>query len=414
MLKTVEDVSTTKKRLKIEIPADTIESEVRKGLKEAQKQAKFPGFRPGKAPMTMVEKKFGREVEADVLEKLLPRYYTEALKAADVKPVSKPVMEEQFDFKRNEPLTMTLTVEVMPKVENLTYEGITVKEVPVEVKEDEVDDVLKNITGERATYESTDDAAVAGDLVTIDYTVKEDGTAAAKDAVVKVGSGPYPQDFFDGLTGRKKDESAEVTADFPADMQSPFAGRKLTFDVTVKEVKKRTLPALDDELAKDLGLESLAQLKERVRENILASKTRGAEFAKQREILDKLLGMYSFDVPESMIGSEVARIMGEIRAAGKDPRSDEEIMTELKPHAEQSAKASILLELIGDKEAVAVSEEELKEEILSLAQRYYISPENVIKYYMTRDGSLEGVKHTLYEKKVLNLLLSKATTEKGD
>ncbi|MCL4536593.1 MAG: trigger factor [Nitrospirae bacterium] len=416
MLKSVEDISSTKKRLKIEVPAEAIESEIKKGLGEAQKKARIPGFRPGKAPMHLIEKKFGKDIEADVLEKIIPEFYLKAVKEADVTPVSRPVVEDSFDFKRNEPLSMTVAVEVRPKVENLNYEGVTVKGVSVEVKDDEIDTVLNRLAEEKATYESADEAVNQGDLVTIDYTVREAGedNTVARDVVLKVGSGPYPQEFFDGLAGKKKDEEFTVEASFPEDSQSPFAGKRPKFEIKIKDIKRRSLPAIDDELAKDLGFENIGLLKDKVRENILSSKNREAERARQREILDKLIESHSFDVPESLLNAEIGGIISEIRAAGKDERTDEAIKEELMPHAEKSVKASILLELIGEKEGITVSDDDVKEELLDMAQKYYVSPDNIIKYYMAKDGSLEGLKHSVFEKKVLNFLLNKAKIEKGE
>jgi trigger factor len=411
LLKALEDISSTKKRLKIEVPAEAIESEIKKGLSEAQKRARIPGFRPGKAPMHLIEKKFGKEIEADVLEKIIPEYYFKAIKEADITPVSRPAVEESFDFKRNEPISMTVSVEVMPRVENLNYENVTVKEVPVEIKEEEVDAVLNRLAEERATYEPVDDAVNAGDLVTIDYTVE--GTVS-KDVVLKVGSGPYPQEFFDGFIGKKKDEEFTIHASFPEDSQTQFAGKTLEFKITIKDAKRRNIPAIDDEFAKDLGFENIGQLKDRVKDNIIASKSRDAERTKQREILDKLIESHSFDVPEGLLNAEIRGIIGEIRAAGNDQRTDEEIIQEIMPHAEKSVRASILLEMIGEKEGINVSDEDMKEEILNIAQRAYISPENVIKYYTAKEGSLEGLKRSVFEKKVLNFLLSKSKIEKGE
>ncbi len=422
MLKTLEDVSATKKRLKIEIPAETIEAEIKKGLVDVQKKSKLPGFRPGKAPMPMIEKKFGKNVEADVLEKIIPEFYMKAVKEADIKPVSGPVVEESFDFERNTNLSMTVTVDVMPKVENLQYEGIAVKEIPVEVADEEVDSVLSNLAEEKATYEAADDAAQTGDLVTIDYTIEGDGTArsgegahwdsAAKDVVLKVGSGPYPKEFFDSLIGRKKEDEFEVEAAFPEDLQSPFAGKKPKFRIKLKDIKRRNVVALDDEFAKDLGHETLARLRDKVKENIIKVKGREADRAKQKEILDRLLESHAVDAPESMLDAEIKGVLSEIRGSGKDTRTDEEIISELRPHAEKSVKASILLQLIGEKEGITVQEVDVKEEIVGIAQRFYITPENVIKYYVAKDGSLEGLRSTVFERKVLNFLLGKAKIEK--
>ena len=411
MLKALEDISSTKKRLKIEVPAEAIESEIKRGLNEAQKMARIPGFRPGKAPMHLIEKKFGKEIEADVLEKIIPEYYLKAIKEADITPVSRPVVEESFDFKRNEPISMTVSVEVMPRVENLDYENVTVKEVPVEVRDEEVDAVLNRLAEERATYESVDDAVNAGDLVTIDYTVED---AVSNDVVLKVGSGPYPQEFFDGLVGKKKDEEFIIEASFPEDLQTQFAGKRPKFEVKIKDIKRRNLSAIDDEFAKDMGFENIGQLKDRAKENIIAYKNRDAERTKQREICDKLIESHSFDVPEGLLNAEISGIIDEIRAAGNDQRTDEEIRKEIKPHAEKSVRASILLELIGEKEGINVSDEDMKKEILNIAQRSYVSPENVMKYYIAKEGSLERLKQAMFEKKVLNFLLNKAKIERGE
>lgn len=411
MLKTLEDISSTKKRLKIEIPAEDIESEIKMELNKAQKMATVPGFRPGKAPMHLIEKKFGKEIESDVLEKIIPEYYLKAIKEADITPVSMPVVEESIDFKRNESLSISVLVEVMPMVENLNYENVTVKEVPVEVKDEEVDAVFNILAEERATYESVDDAVNVGDLVTIDYTVEGN---VSKDVVLKVGSGPYPQEFFDGLIGRKKDEEFIIEASFPEDSQTQFAGKRPRFEAKMKDIKRRNLPAIDDEFAKDLGFENIGQLKDRVKENIISSKNKYAERTKQREILDKLIESHSFDVPEGMLNAEIGGIIGAIRAAGNDQRTDEEIREEIKPHAEKSVRASILLEMIGEKEGINVSDEDMKEEILNIAQRSYVSPEKVIEYYRAKDGSLQGLERSVFEKKVLNFLLNKAKIERGE
>ncbi len=412
LLKALEDISSTKKRLKIEIPAGPIEAEIRKGLIDAQKKAKFPGFRQGKAPMTLVEKKFSKDVEAEVLEKIVSEYYLKAVKEADIKPVSRPAVEESIDYKRNADLNMTLTVEVIPQIENLAYENIPIKNVPVEIKDEEVDTVVCNLAEEKATYETSDGPIQTGDLVTIDYTVREDN-ALVKDVVLKVGSGPYPKEFFDGLQGGKKDEELEIEAAFPEGMQSPYAGKKLIFVIRIREIKKKTLPALDDEFAKDIGLENLEQVKERVRENLLNAKNGQAEKAMQREILDKLLDAHQFEIPESMLNHELAGIISEMRASGKDDRSDEALIEEFRSAAEKNVRATLLMEMIGEKEGTAVSEDEVREEIAGMAHRFRLTPENIIKYYVTKHGSLEGLRHSLFERKVLALLLAKAKIEKG-
>lgn len=412
MLKSFEDISATKKRIRIEIPAETIEAEIQKELIDVRKKARIPGFRPGKAPMTLIEKNFGPSVEAEVLDRVVPKGYVDALQEAGVKPLSHPIVEEKPDFKRNAPLSMTVTVEVRPKIENLDYDNLTVTETSIEVKDEEVVNALNNVAGEKATYESSGEPAEIGDLITVDYIVKEDAAASKNDVVLKIGSGPYPETFFNALTGKKKDDKCEVEAEFAADSQSELAGKKLNFEITVKDVKKRNVPAIDDEFAKDLGFDDLPSLKERVKGNILSLKQREAESAKHKELIDNLIAKHDFEAPEGLVNQEIEDILSRIRPYGKQENDDETLRAEIKPNAEKKVKASILLEIIGEKEGVSITEDEVKAEVLNMSQRYYTSPENIIKFYMSKDGSLDGVKQAVLERKVLNILADKAKEAK--
>ncbi|MCK7470401.1 MAG: hypothetical protein MZU95_06035 [Desulfomicrobium escambiense] len=225
--------------------------------------------------------------------------------------------------------------------------------------------------------------------MTVDYTVADEGTVT-KDTVIKIGSGPHPQEFFDGLIGKRKDERADIEASFPDDSPTPFAGKRVRFDITVKDVKRRDVLPHDDELAKDLGLETIDQLKEKVRENILASKGRAEEGRKKRQILDALLGKHDLEVPEGVLNARIEGIIAEMRAKSNDERPDEALREEIRPDMEKSMKASIILELIAEREGIKVTDDDMKMEILTLSQAYYMTPENIMKYYMARDGSSRG------------------------
>lgn len=413
MLKALEEVSATKKRLKIEIPSEAIESEIQRALRDAQKRSRIPGFRPGKAPMSFIERKFGKNIESEVLEKIIPDQYMEAVKEAQITPVARPVLEESFDFKPKTPLSVTFTVEIRPKVENLSYDGLTINESPVKVEDGEIEALLQNIAGERATYESVDDAIKSGDLITIDYTVRDDGTVA-KDVVLKVGSSPFPEEFFDGLIGREKDQECEIVASFPDDSPTPFAGKSPKFEVRISDIKRRNEISIDDDFAKDLGLENLAVLREKLSERVYASKKREADSINQMELLDKLVARYDFEVPETLLATEMQEMIDQLRASKKDERAEDVLREEFRPKAEKNVRSSILLEIIGEKEGITVSDDEVQQEILTMAQRVNISPEDIVKYYIARDGSLYRLKHAFFDKKVLTFLLSKATIEKGE
>ncbi|HYA31636.1 MAG TPA: trigger factor [Thermodesulfovibrionales bacterium] len=416
MLRAVEDITTTRKRLTIEISPDDIEREIRDAFEKLKRKTTLPGFRTGKAPMELIEKKFGREVEQDVLDRVIPRGYLDALKEANLVPVANPVMEEKLDFRRHHSLSMTLTVEVMPKIDNLQYEGIKVKDFPVKVDESDVESVLQRQQEEKATYEPSEGPVDMSDLVVIDYAARDEGIDA-KDQVFKVGGSMFPGEFSQGLVGRRKGEEFSTEVTFPEEHpSSKLAGRKVALSVMVKDIKKVHLPQIDDELAKDSGFENLGEMKERIGEEIEKAKKNEVAKIQKAEILRKLIESHEFDVPESLVETETTVLASTVMASkGQEAEKDPETLKqELRPNAMRNVKASLLVETIGKAQGVSVSEEEIKGAIVSLSQRLSASPESIMKFYISRDGSLEGLKNAIFEDKVLDLILSKAVVEKGE
>lgn len=419
MLKTVEDISATKKRLKIEIPAETIEQEMRDSFEKLRRKTTLPGFRTGKAPLELIEKKFGREVEADVLDRIIPQGYMDALKEANLTPVSNPVLEEKIDFKRRDPISLTLLVEIMPKIEALSYEKMKVKDTPVEVTDSEIEGVLKRQQEEKATYEPSDGPVVMDDLIVIDYSAQGDGVEA-KDQVFKVGGSMFPEDFSQKLLGKSKGDELVIDTVFPEDHPSgKLAGKSLALDVVIKDIKKVNLPAMDDELAKDIGFENLSELRKRIGEEILRAKKNEVAKMQKAELIRRLIESHEFDVPESLVENEVERLASASLASKREqpePEAEklEALKTDLRPIAVKNVKASLLIETIGKEQGVSVTEDEMKNAIVSISQRLSVSPENIMKFYISRDGSLEGLKGSIFEDKVLDLILSKAELEKGE
>jgi trigger factor len=421
MLRTVEDISATKKRLMIEIPADVIEKEIRDSLEKVRRTTTIPGFRPGKAPIGMVEKKFGKRVEGDVIDRMVPKAYVDALSEADIMPVTNPVMENELDFKRNQPISMTFTVEIVPKVDNLSYEGIKLKDIPVSVSDSDIEDVLKRLQEERATYEPSEGPVDMNDLIVCDYTIKEDGTEV-KDQIFKVGGGAFPEDFSQKMLGKKKGDEAVAETAFPADHPSEkLAGKNLTLNVIIKDIKKVNLPQLDDEFAKDMGFGNIDDLKKQLGEEILRSKRNEVDKMQKAEIVMKLIEAHEFDIPESLVESELDTLASAAASLNKEQgalpdagQAPEEVKERLRPHAIRNVKTSLLLDIIGRREKVAVTDDEIRSAITSMSRRFAVSPEQLMKFYISRDGSLNGLKSSIFEEKVLDLILSKAVVEKGE
>ncbi len=413
MLKTVEEVSPTKRRLVIEIPPEEIEREIAGELSRLKERTRLPGFRPGKAPMGLIEKKFGKDVEGEVLQKLIPKHYSQSLTEAGLKPVANPVFEDSGQFKRNEPFSMTLLVEVMPKIEGLSYEGIPIKDVEITVTDKEIEDIIAGLREDRAVFEPTEEPLSEGDLAVMDYEVPEENQKH-EGQVYKLGSPGMPEEFSKGLIGKKKGDVFDLKVKFPEGYEDKeAAGKELTFHISLKDAKKVKLPELDEGFAKELGRTDLADLRGHVKEEIGKSKENALKRMQKAEVMKKLVETYDFPAPESLVERELNQLAEEAVSSGQAANPDE-AKEKLRSAAARNVKASLLLDMIGEREKVGVSEEEIRQKVADLSRRLSIAPENIIKYYVSRHGSLESLKNAVYEEKVLDLVLQKAKAEKDE
>jgi trigger factor len=443
LLKSIEDITSTKKRLKIEIPSDILEREIKDSLEKIRQRARIPGFRTGKAPISLIEKRFGKDVEAEVLDKVIPEHLDIAIREADIRPVTMPLLEDEFKFERNTPLSLSITIEIMPKVENLNYENLTVKDLPVDVEESEIDNTLINLQHQKALYEVAEKDIEKDDLATFEYVDSEIIGAtdpSLKEVIEKMGNEIFPPGIIEKAIGKKKGDIIEFTTTFDETKSDKLAGKTAQVKVKVSEVKKKILPALDDEFAKDIGFESLSQLREKLKEKIHEAKKSQAQRIQKAQIIEKLVATHPLDVPETLLNKEIESLMLEKNldnpkddeVADSDSVSDllestleegdaekkkdnaEDIQEELKQKAVRNIQASILVEMIGQKESVFVTDNEVEERIALLAKKLSATPEAVKNFYLYKQGSLDGLKHSIYEEKVMDLLLSKATIEKGE
>ena len=433
MLKSVEDISTTKKRLKIEIPSDVIEKEISESLEKIRQQAKIPGFRQGKAPVTLIEKRFWKEVETEVLDKLIPAQLGDAIREADIRLATMPHLEEEFDFKRRNPLILSVTVEILPKIENLAYENIAVKDIPVAVEESDIDEFLKKLQDQKAVYKVADKKVETDDLVSFEYAdsevIGEEQDPSSKELIKEMGNEIFPPDILEKSIGKNKGDIVEFDTAIDELKSKKLAGKTVHVKVTVSEVKNKSLPAVDDEFAKDLGVENLAALREKLKEKLVGARTAQAKRVQQAEIISKLIEAHPFDVPESLVTREVGSlIVNKSTSAGQEDeaaetddlsvgsgiesseqKEDEE--DKLKQKALRNVRSSIIVDEIGQKEGITVSEDELNQRVAFIARRLNSTPEAVRGYYSYQEGALDSLRHSIFEQKVLDLLLSKAAVE---
>ena len=404
----IEDISQTRKRLRIEIPALAIEEKIKQALLDIQKRIKMPGFRPGRVPLDIIEKRFGKEIEQEVIEDIITEYYARAIEETNIKPVSMPVLEEELKFERKAPLKITFLVDVRPEIKDLDYSNIKLEQGEITVSESEVEEVLKGLQESRSVYEPVDEPAGDDDLVVMDYEIPELNINYS-DQVFKIGSDLFPEEFSIALKGLRISESKEFEARFPDDYRKEeLAGKTLKIKVTVKEVKRKELPAIDDELAKDVGFDTLEDLKNRIRENLLKKKEKAERFRLMGELLNKLVDSVDFEVPQQMLDSQLeAELEEHKKKVPDDARDNATLREELRPQALRKVKASIILDVIGEREGVQINEDDIKRYVINLSQRLLVSPEFIVKYYMSDAEKREALRRAVYEDKVLETILEK-------
>ncbi len=422
MLQEIKEISPTKRKLKINIPQEVIQSESDSAYNQIRSTVKIPGFRQGKVPQAILVKKFAKDVEAQVIEKVVPEYYMKAIKEADVEPVSYPNIDDKIAITPDQPLSFSVTVEIKPVIENLSIDNITLKEKPVVVEDKEMDKALNSMREAKALFAVSEDALKEGDMAIVDSEgyldneLKEEMTY--KEFPFMLGSQEMPKEFSDALKGKKKGETAEATINIEADNPNKtIAGKEILFKITVKETKKKHIPPLDDDFAKESDCETVEELKKKVDENIRSWKKDQNNLEYKKDILNELLARHDFAVPESMVKGEIESILErekqEAARKGTPVKSDDELTKENETVAKDNIKSVILLETIVKKEKIEVSDEEVKNAINEIAARNNLKPEEVTKLYAVREGSMEALKSRLFADKVLDYILEKSTIEKS-
>lgn len=418
MILALEEISPTKRRFKIEIPKEVVEKEISDAYSRLNRKVKVHGFRPGRIPRPILERLYGKTVEAEVVEKLIPDYYFKTVKETGLSPVENPTFEGDIEMKKGAPLTFIATVEIKPVFEVADYEGIGLEKPRVEVAEEEIERTLRNLQESHAYLEAFEEPhpLEKGDFCLIgleaDSSIEK---GKATDILIEIGSGSLLPGFDEQLIGHKKGDRVDVTLRYPQDhRKKDLAREEAFFKVDLKEIKKKVLPELDDDFAKDLGYNSLSDLREAVKDDLEKEKKRIAERKQKELILKRLIEIHSFDIPTSMVERELAfmvlRRQREILQQGGslEGLDEERLKTELRPIAFERIKAVLILEAIGRKEGISVSDGDLNNRIEEMASRLNQRPEDIKRFVISQEGSLDGLRNDILNEKILDFLLLKA------
>lgn len=402
----VEEVSPTKKRFSIEVPAEVVEERIINSLKKIGRTAKIPGFRPGKAPLSILDKRFGKDVEKEVLEELIPEIYSKAINEEKIVPVAPPQFED-YQFERKRPLKMTFTVECRPQVPNLNYDNIQVSTEEIKVEEQEVENILKSFAAERAKFNDVDRPAKENDIVIIDYEIVEEEQKVEKQ-MLQIGNKNVPPELSQALLDKKKDDEFNVVVNFDKEFPNEkLAGKKLTLKGRIREVKEVVIPEINDNLAKDTGFKDINELREKAKESLIKAKKQQLEDKQKDEIMEQLLERHDFPLPECMLQEELNYLINQEKQKNPDV-SEEELREQLKEKAERNVKATILLDIIAEKENITLTEDEIKDKIMKVAYELQMTPEVFMQVYLQNPETYYRFKEALKREKALNALLEKA------
>lgn len=427
---TVENLAPCKKLVRVELDAPAVDAAFAAVEKSFQKEASLPGFRPGKAPIPMVVKKYAAEIQDEVKRKLIGDSYRKALEEKKIDVLGAPDVEE-IQFGRGQSLLFAVTIETPPEFELPEYKGLPVKREAKEVTEDDVVKALDLLREQRADFKKVERPLASGDIAVVNYSGTSEGQPLSEIAPtakgltaqqgfwVEMKTDSFIPGFSEQLLGAKAGDKRTVNVDFPADFVSKeLSGRKGVYEVEVVEVREKTLPALDDAFAKTFEAESLDKLREGVRRDLEGELKYKQNRETRGQIVNGLLSKVNFDLPEGTVANETRNVVYNLvqenakRGVARDviEKEKDAIYSAAANNAKERVKLAFLVQKIAEKEGIKVSQEEVLRRIQAMASMYQIPPDKFIKDLQKRNGIVE-IYDQLSSEKVLEFLEINATVE---
>ncbi len=418
----IEEISAVKKKISFEIPWDEVRKELDNAYRTVGKKARVKGFRPGKTPRHILETYYREDAEGEAVSNLVQRSFEEAMQANNLLPVARPQIE-QNGIQAEKTFTYSATVEVEPVIEPQGYAGLELEKEDARVTDKDVDARLEELRHMYSSLKDVEDgrAVQNGDFLLIDFEGKLDGETkkelTEKGFRLEVGSKRFVPGFEDALIGLKKGESKEFTVKFPDDYHvKEFAGKDITFNVTIQDVKVKVLPEMDDNFVKIFNkYEDLDALKADLRKSLEEENTGRAKANLQKAIQDKLLEQNPFEVPEAYVERQIFNMMVEYQRRmvmnGMDADNAAKVAANLhdqfRDEAARIVRSGLLLHKIAEKEALSVDGGEIDDRIRETAARYGRDFESMKQSY-EKDDLIERLKDQLLEEKTLDFIESKA------
>ena len=417
-------VEGCKHALEITVPVAEVEQETARAAALIQGKARLPGFRPGKAPLSIVKTRFAGDIRQEVLDALVPRFLQAAVEQDNLHLVGRPNISD-VHFHTGEPLRFRAEFEVAPTFDLGEYRGVTVTYNEPTVSDADVDERVEQIRDQKAQYVNEDPRPlVDGDYAVVSLESLE-GVAekvSQEELMLKIGDEATMKEFSESLRGASPDDVREFEVAYPEDYDRPnLAGKTVKFRAVVKAVRRKDLPELNDEFAKDLGdFKTLDELKETIRKSIFQEREHRAKEEAKQQLIDKLVDTHEFPVPDAYIDRQIQiNVENQLRslaAQGVDPNQIkldwEKVRETQKPRAIKDVKASLILDKIGEREAIAPTQEEVDREVARIArqQREALA---VTRAKLQKEGGLARIGGHIRTDKTLNFLFDQARKEAG-
>ena len=429
-MQTVETLNEGLKRAyTLTITAKDIDAKVDAEVKRVAPQVKMPGFRPGKVPTNLVRKMHGEALAQDALNSAIQQGIQQLMADNQLRPAMQPSVELAEGYEPGKDAEITVSLEVLPQVPAPAIDALVLERLTVPVADEAVDEqIAKFAEGQKSWDDAGDKAAEQGDLVTVDFVGKTaDGVAfeggTGTDMGVEIGSGRLIPGFEDQIVGVKAGDEKQISVTFPEDYQAKnLAGQPATFDLVVKSVKTAGESKIDDEMAKNLGLESLEQLRGLIKGQIEQEHNGLTRTHMKRKLLDQLAEGHDFEVPPSMVEAEFSQIWAQLEHEATHEADPEKAKAEMEAErddyrkiAERRVRLGLLLSEIGQANGIEVSQQEMNRLIAQAAQQY--GPEDrqrFMQYVQQEPMAAAQLRAPLYEDKVVDFLFEKATITDRD
>jgi trigger factor len=414
------------REFKVALPAKDIEEKISFRLQELAKTIKMPGFRPGKVPVAVLRKKYGPSVMGEVLERAVNDSSQQALAEKGLRPAMQPEIEV-ISFEDGKDLEYTISIEVLPEITPTDFSKIKLERLVPNTNKAEIETVLENLAKANGDTKaiSGDRKSKDGDVLLIDFLGRVDDVefagGKAEGYELTLGSGSFIPGFEDQLTGAKAGDKVDVKVTFPENYgAAELSGKEAVFEVTVHELKETTPAAIDDELAKKVGMDSLDALKKSIQEEQEREFKTMARMMLKRELLDKLAEAHDFEVPGKLLEREFDSIWSQYEeqrktaaASGQadpetDEKSDDEQKQDFRTIAERRVRLGLLMSEVGRLNNIEISQEDLNRQLMTEAKNHPGREQEVIEYFKNNPQAMEQLSAPIYEEKVVDFIVEKA------